>query len=230
MLKETTYKEKFTILHDWLPVIFEVTKRDLRSEHLREDPQFIKKHFNNKNPSKLTNEELMNGYLKAIGEEEKGEEIAEFISSRWILKNSEVYNFFEEQLTRINPDFSKIEELDAGAALDLMEDSITRFGALNTYLFAIFNSVVFPHSVYDQLRHRAREQMFQAEREEQVHAEQLSLSSIHQSYQHQISRLTDKYEKKLEGLQKKYVQDTAVLKKQLSSLQSKLNPIKSNEK
>lgn len=223
MLKDTTYKEKFTLLHDWMPTIIEVVKRDLKNEHLREDPQFIKKHFNNKNPNKLTNEELIAGYLKAIAEEEKAEDIAEFISSRWILKNTEIYQFYEEELTRLSPNFSELKELDPALALDLMEESINRFGAINTYLFAVLNSVVFSNQLYEQLKHRAKEHLMRTQKEVQEEAEHASISSIHQSYQQQISRLTDKYEKKLLGMQKKYTQDTGALKKQLSTLQCKLH-------
>ena len=42
-------------------------------------------------------------------------------------------------------------------------------------------------------------------------------------YDQQITRLTDKYEKKLQGMQKKYIQDIETLKKQITLLQRKLN-------
>jgi hypothetical protein len=223
MLKETSYKEKFSILKDWLPTIFETVKKDLRNEHLRQDPNFIKRYFTNKNSSKLTNEELLEGYTTAIQSDERAEEISEYIFNRWLIKNSEIYNFFEETLTQLCPNFTELEELDTGTSIDIMEDAIKKFGAQKTYLFSIINSVVFPHNVYDQLRHRAKECAIQEEVDTQKKAEWVSLASVQQNYELQLNRLTSKYEQKLLGLQKKYFQDVSSLKKQISILQRKLN-------
>jgi hypothetical protein len=223
MLKDTTYKEKFVLLQDWLPAIIEAVKKDLKSEHLKQDWQFVKKYFANKNLNKLTAEELVEGYRMALAQEEKSEELAEFISNRWLLKNSEIYYFFEQALSKLNPEFSELEELDQTLSTKLMENSVNEFGAEKTYLFAVINSVVFPKKIYDQLKSHAEKDTRKAKENAIQEAEHKSIEAIHSSYQQQIARLTDKYEKKLQGLQKKYIVDTDALKKQISTLQRKLN-------
>ncbi len=45
---------------------------------------------------------------------------------------------------------------------------------------------------------------------------------MRQAFEREIARLTDKYEKKLAGLQKKYITDMENFKKQISQLQRKL--------
>ena len=223
MLKEATYKDKYFLLKEWIPVILDTVKKDIKSEHLRQDVLFVKKYLNNKNLSKITQEELVTGYNQAVAEEEKAEEIAEFIFNRWLLKHTDVYSFFEQELTRINPNFTDLKELQPGPAFEIMEDALHRFGATNTYLFVIINSVVFPSVVLEQLKHRAGEETYKAAKHQQEEVEQLSRAGMMKKHVEQIDRLTDKYEKKLSGMEKKYITDVSTLKKQVASLQRKLN-------
>ena len=53
-------------------------------------------------------------------------------------------------------------------------------------------------------------------------AEKRSLDDVKTQHALEVARLTDKYEKKLLGFQKKYTQDVEMLKKQLANLQRKL--------
>jgi hypothetical protein len=223
MLKDVAYKDKFKMLDPWLQSIVESVKKDLKNEHLKQDWQFAKKYFANKNIAKLTAEELTEGYRLALANEEAAEALAEFISNRWLLKHTELYHYFEEQLQQINPNFNELEELERNQAHNLMEKAVSLFGAPKTYMFSIINSVVFPKEIFDKLGQNAQN----ASREETENAkameEKMSVDMIHQSYQQQIARLTDKYEKKLLGMQKKYIQDVETLKKQLSTLQRKVH-------
>lgn len=223
MLKDMTYKDKFKILDPWMPSIVDAVKKDLRQEHLKQDMQFAKKYFSNKNIQKLTLDELLEGYRLALAQESMAEALAEYISNRWLLKNSEIYHYFEEQLHRIDPHFNDLVEIEESKAHALMEDAILQFGAPKTYLFSVINSVVFPKNIYDQLGRRAQESVQEEEDNCKIAEEQHSLDMIHQSYQQQIARLTDKYEKKLLGLQKKYTVDVDRLNKQIALLQRKLN-------
>ncbi len=223
MLNEMTYKEKFVLLQEWLPSIIADVKKDLRREHLQQDPVFSKKYFSNKTLNKLTSEELVHAYRTAVAEEEKGEDIAEFICNRWLMKHSEIYQAFEDYLRPIHPNFTELTELDAATSNGLMDQSIRAFGALNTYLFSIINSVVFPQTIYDQLKQRAKEESIQQASQAKDHEEQTFSANKEKSYQEQIARLTDKYEKKLQGLQTKYTQDVESLKKQIANLQRKLH-------
>ncbi len=221
MLKNATYKEKFALLKPWLATIIEAVKKDLKSEHLKQDWQFCKTYLPGKSVQKLTTDELVDAYTVAI-EGENGEALAEFISNRWLLKNSDLYGYFEQKLSEINPNFSDIEELDAQLSRNMLAHAVQEFGAPRTYLFSVINSVVFPEQVYRELDKQAQETVEKEEVETKAREEQLTLDNLKQSYEQQIARLTDKYEKKLIGLQKKYVQDTETLKKQVASLQRKL--------
>lgn len=225
MLKEATYKDKFALLKDWMPILFDSVKKDLRNDHLRQDPSFIKKYFSNKNLNKITTEELIEGYLNAI--EDGGEKVAEYITNRWLLKNAEIYNLFEEELTKVNPNFNELVELDRAKSMEIVEKSERQFGAPNTYLFAVLNSVVFPNEVYQHLAQRAKQKSEQQKSEDCDLAEKQTLDSLKRNHDREIARLTDKYEKKISGMVKKYTCDVDALKKQVSSLQRKLqgNPV-----
>jgi hypothetical protein len=222
MYKNATYKEKFADLQEWIPYLVDAVKKDLRNEHLKKDVYFVKKFLSSKNIHKVTTEELAQAYQKAIQEEEQGEDLAEFITSRWLLKNSELYEFFERQLSAINPDFSNLEELQSGQAQTLIDASVQQFGAPHTYLFSVLNSVVFPKESFQKLK--ARAQQDQRKQEEETHSvnEQLTQEQLRKNYERELARLEDKYEKKLIGLQKKYVTDVDNLKKQVAQLQRKL--------
>lgn len=223
MLKNATAQEKFSILKPWIPSIIATIKKDLKNEHLKQDPRFAKKYFGNKQISKLTNEELAHGYTQAMEQEETPENLGEYLYNRWLLKNTDIYQFFEDKLQKIAPNFTEIVELEKNQSIILMEESIKHYGAPTTYLFCVINSVVFPSDVYGILKKQALDSKHRDEQDTQKHHEQMSVANIHTSYQQQIARLTDKYEKKLSGLERKYLNDTDAFKKQIAILQRKLN-------
>lgn len=223
MYKKATYKEKFADLKEWIPYLVETVKKDLRNEHLKNDMYFVKKFLASKNIHKVTTEELSQAYEKAIQEEEHGEDLAEFISSRWLIKNSELYEFFEKQLSQIQPDFAALEEMTPQQAQTLIEAANREFGAPHTYLFSVLNSVVFPKESFEKLKHQARDQQSQAEKESQIAEEHSTVEQMRSAFERETARLTDKYEKKLTGLQKKYVADVEALKKQIAALQRKIH-------
>lgn len=222
MYKNATYKEKFADLQAWIPFLVDAVKKDLRNEHLKKDFYFVKKFLSSKNIHKVSIDELSQAYQKAIQEEEQGEELAEFITSRWLLKNSDLYEFFEKQLSQINPDFTNLEEMTPTQAQTLIDASIVEFGAPHTYLFSVLNSVVFPSENFQKLKMQAQQHQNQQEEENQKNMEQMNAEQMRKSFDREIARLTDKYEKKLAGLQKKYVVDIENLKKQLAQLQRKM--------
>lgn len=222
MYKNATYKEKFADLNEWFPQLIEAVKKDLRNEHLKKDLYFVKKFLSSKNIHRITTEELVQAYQKAIQEEEQGENLAEFITSRWLLKNSEIYEFFEKELSAISPDFALLEELNPAQAKVLVDAAIAEFGVPRTYIFSVLNSVVFPSQCFHDMKAKALQEYaadveFKAQR-----IEQQSFEQMRATFEQEIARLTDKYEKKLQGLQKKYVTDTDQLKKQIAQLQRKL--------
>lgn len=223
MLKNATYKEKLNLLEDCFPQMIRTIKTELKNDHLKQDRRFAKIYFPNKNLNKISQEELLEGYLKALNQEEKSDEIAEFIFNRWLLKNTDIYQYFEEALTKIDPNFTELQEIDQNKSQIIANESVRQFGPLRTYLFAVINSVVFPKTVYDRLKQQAKQDIHEKVLEEQSQKEERDLETLHKNQQQEIARLTDKYEKKLLGLQKKYLQDTESLKKQIAALQRKLH-------
>lgn len=225
MYKQATFKEKFADLKEWIPTIIETVKKDLKNDHLRKDPFFAKKFFGSKNIQKITSEEMAEAYQKAIQEEDKGEDIGEFIASRWLFRNSEMYHFFEQQLSKIYSDFTELQEIEPQHAETLIKNSNQEFSPLHTYLFSVLNSVVFPDTYFIQLKTDAEQYNAEKKEEEKQAAAAQSIEQMQHNHQLEVARLTDKYEKKLAGLQKKYVQDVESLKKQISALQRKLHPV-----
>ena len=100
MTDDSTYKEKFANLKSWIATIIEDIKKDLKNEHLKKDFQFIKNYLGSKNVNKVTNEDLVEAYAKAIAEDDNSEQIGEFISNRWMIKHTDIYHYFEKCLTR----------------------------------------------------------------------------------------------------------------------------------
>ena len=210
------------MLQPWMPLIIETIKKDLKNDHLKKDPGFLRTYFPGKNAAKLTSQEVYEGYAQAIANGENSEELAEFISNRWLLKHSDIYYYFEQELGKINPSFSEIKELDSESATKIMQEAVRQFGAISTYLFCILNSVVFPEEIYKKLGHDAAEHAEKEKQEEKTNQEESSIENLQRSHDLQISRLMDKYEKKITGLEKKYHQDVEALKKQIANLQRKL--------
>lgn len=220
MLKEMNYQKKFELIQPWFPLIVEAVKKDIRQEHLQKDRLFTKTHFGNKPVQRITTQELIQVYDKLIKEGQ--ENIAEFIAIRWLLKHSDLYNYFEGALSKISPDFDQLEQLDEASGDLLLNDALNEFGATKTYLFTIFNSVVFQDKHLEALKEKATSELSFEEIEKAKNHENASLEELKKLHAIDLQRVIDKYEKKLTGLQKKYIQDTENLKKQVSGLQRKL--------
>lgn len=224
MHKSATYKEKFQTLRPWLPSILEAVKKDLKNEHLKSDVKFCKEYLSGKNFHKLTTDDLVEAYSRALVSNENAEALAEFISNRWLLKNTEMYEFFENKLSAIDPNFTELEEIDAPRSREIVTEAAQQFGAARTYLFSVINSVVFPKEIYGELERQAETDRKQVADDQRAHAEKMSTETLLRNHEQQTARLVDKYEKKLAGLEKKYLKDTESLKKQLVALQRKLSP------
>lgn len=222
MLKDMTYQKKFDLLAPWMPSILESIKKDLRQEHLQVDKQFVKIHFPGKQVQKLTSEELAPAYQTAIAQE-GGEKMGEFIAIRWILKHSDVYHFFEKQLKQVDPKFDELEVLDAKKAEELMRSSLEHFGAIKTYLFSVINSVVLPQDLLQELKEKAEQESSASGQEKNPSQESASVESLVKKHELEMKRTVGNYEKKLLGLQSKYVRDMESYKKQISTLQRKLH-------
>jgi len=214
------YQEKFECIQPWVESVIETVKKDLKNEHLKKDRNFCKRYFLGKNFNMVTAEEMAPAYQKEIAEGNVG--LGEFITSRWLLKNSDVYDYFEQELSKVNPDFESIEYLDEEFSKQLIAHSTKLFGAIRTYLFAILNSVTFPKHLLEKLREEALKKE-KHESEERAHLDTVeTLESMQKRHEREVNSLQNRYDKKLSGMNKKYLKDTESLKKQISTLTKKL--------
>lgn len=214
------YQEKFEVVRPWLASVLEVVKKDLKNEHLKKDRSFCKKYFLGKNYNAVSVEEMVPAYQKEIAEGNVG--LGEFIASRWLFKNSDVYDYFEKELSSINPDFEKIESLTLEQSEKMIGESKKQFGATRTYLFAVLNSVTFPEQLFEELRSEALNETREESSEKEALELERSLEAMQKRHEREISSLSNKFEKKLSGMEKKYLKDTETLKKQVSTLSKKL--------
>lgn len=219
MVQDTTYQEKFAILSKWLPTIIQSIKKDIKNDHLRKDQAFHKQYMQGRPIQKMTNEELVKGYIKALESDEVGQSIAEFITNRWLLKNSDVYYYFEGMLKQINPDFTAISSIDEDFGMKMVNESSEQYGAIPSYIFCRLNEVALSDACFAKLEQMAEEEEKSAEVEEKLE----NVEQVKRKYEQLLARNADRYEKKLSSLEKKYVEDTESLKRQIANLQRKLN-------
>jgi hypothetical protein len=220
MLKETTYAEKFVILRDWIGHIVEEIKKDLKNEHLKKDLGFFKTHFAGKSLAKVGVEEMTPVYEQILpgGDEQLGE----FVAARWLLRHTDIYKFFEAELSKIQPEFSELQEIADDKAHSIVNVAVSRYGIVNTYLFCVMNSVVFSEEIYRQMAVKATEAHQHESQEAERNHQAKCVEDLKVNFEMQVSRLKDRYEDKLSGLQKKYLRDVDGLKKEVANLQRKL--------
>jgi hypothetical protein len=219
MIKEDSYKIKFDKLQPWINDIFQAVKKDMRNEHLLKTPSFVQKHFAKKAVDKLTLQEFASAYQKEIAEGD--EDLGEKVIARWVLKNAELYQFFASELSKINPKFDEIDSISNEASAFLLNASIRQFGASATYIFSIINAVVFTEEQLSKLREIAlAEKANEAPKEEKSSFG--SIDAVKEHYEKEMRKLSEKCEKRMQGVERKYIQDVEGLKKQIAQLHKKL--------
>ncbi len=222
MIKEDPYHIKLDKLSPWIIDIFQMIKKELRNDHLFKSPAFVQKHFPKRSLDKLTIDELANAYTKEFAE--GNEELGEKITTRWVLKNAELYQFFVAELSKINPKYDEIDCFSAEIGSLLLHASISRFGATATYIFAVLNAVVFTDEQFLKLREMALLEKSQVKPLEEKRTFE-SMDAVKEHYEKEIRKLTEKYEKRMQGVERKYIQDVEGLKKQIAQLHKKIREI-----
>lgn len=220
MMKESGYQEKIALLKPWLVEIIDVVKRDLKNEHLKIDREFCRRYFLGKNSNQLQAEEMAAAYEKDIAAGNVG--LGEFIATRWLLKHTDIYYFFEGRLKTAHPDFEKLEMLSMEESESIVAESLRKFGPIYTYIFAVFNSVVFPDAIYERLRVSALKRTDEVQSAVQEQEEREKAEGMKERHAREMAASVDRFEKKLSGMQKKYLNDVEALKRQISALQKKL--------
>lgn len=215
-------KDKFQTLQPWLSQVIHAIKKDIKVEHLAKSPIFYKAHFGNRPLNRLTNEEICSVYEKELLEG-SDEELGEWVINRWVFRNGDIYQHFASRLSEIHPDFDEIKELNDTQSEQVLSGSVEVFGALPVYLFTVLNGVVISSMVLSRLKSAAiQEQANQKEASEALSRKE-NLDQMIERQKNEILRLEKKYEEKIAGVMKKYATDIEALKKQVRSLQIRLN-------
>jgi len=214
-------QKQFQKVQPWISSILSEIKKEIKVDHLPSNPSFTRTHFGNRPLSKLTTEEIFAAYEKTLlaGDTELGE----WVVSRWVFKNGEIYVHFEGKLSEISEDYSTLTELTGDQSEKILEGAIEKFGALQTYLFSVLNEVVFPETVFQKLRTQTEKEEAEKKQIEKSALEERGLGRTIENHQREMIRLQEKYENKIAGIMKKYSVDMAALKKQIRSLQQQLN-------
>ncbi|MFA6916673.1 MAG: hypothetical protein WC222_09775 [Parachlamydiales bacterium] len=220
--QEKSLREKFALLGDWIIEIIHPIKKDLRQDHLAQDRVFANKYFRGKTLNKITNEEFVKVYSHAVQQEEKGEQIAEFLFHRWLMKNTDVYYMFDRELSKITEDYTTLKSIDRETSQKIKDKAIEQFGPEKVYLFCLLNGVVFDHETMDEIAHKANETRQKNLKEGEERKTQHEKDAEVRNQEAEIARLKNKYEDKLAGLEKKYERDVSALKKQVAQLQRNL--------
>lgn len=210
-------KNQFQALQNWTLEILNTIKKDIKTDHLHTDPQFYRTYFGNRPQNRLTSEEIFAAYEKEllVG----NESLAEWVVNRWVFKHGDLYQHFADRLSQIHPDFNEIKQLTPEQSEQVLAGAAENFGAIPTFLFSILNGVVFPQATLEKLRQAAEKEKVTQAKEDAETEKKESLEKIIATHQREIARLNDK----IAGVQKKYTNDTESLKKQIKSLQQKLN-------
>jgi len=211
----------FTYVRPWMEQILQVVKKDIKTDHLPGDKSFYKTHFGNRPQNKLTQEEIFVTYEKELLA--GNEELSEWVINRWVFKYGDIYRHFAERLGAVNPNFQEIQSLSDAEADMVLAGAEEKFGSTETYIFARLNGVVFSDSVFDRLNRAALQETQSKTQMQEQKNEQESFEQLNARHQREVSRLLEKYEDKLSGVQRKYTSDVEALKKQIRSLQQQIH-------
>ncbi|MBX7066119.1 MAG: hypothetical protein K1X28_02700 [Parachlamydiales bacterium] len=208
-------ENQFVPLKNWMHVILNAIKKDIKQDHLGSDPEFYRTHFGSRPQNRLTAEEIFNAYEKELIQ--GNQELAEWVVNRWVFKNGDLYQIFADRLAKINPEFDKIQTLTEEESEKVLAGTVEKFGAVSTFLFVVLNGVVFPESVRSKLQRQAEVEKVELEKKTEAEEGRESLEKLLAAKEREIARLNDK----ILGVQKKYDRDTEALKKQIKALQKR---------
>lgn len=217
-------QNQFIILQPLIGKILSSIKKEIKTEHLIKSPVFYRAHFGTRPLNRLTTEEILHVYEKVLLE--GNEELSEWIVNRWVFQHGEIYRHFAERLAQINPDFDAIAELDQKQSEFVLEGAVQAFSALSVYVFSVLNRVVFPQSIFEQLRIAAELEQTRNKDVEETKLREETIEQMKQRHEKELAKIKEKCEDKVAGVMKKYTLETDSYKKQIRSLQQQLNAMK----
>lgn len=213
-IKDATYRQKMKILVPHHKEMLQSIKKDLKQEHLNHDKLAHKKHFGNRPLHRITSEDLFAVYIPLMLE---SEECGEFVASRWIVKHLEIYEFFSRKLESLNKNFDQLTQLEPDFSHQITKEAMEEFGARATLIFCVLNSVIISADDYQILDTNAEEKSPSKEPISQ------SLSEV------QSRSLEQRYQRKFDGLERKWQSEVKALKQQVAQLSRQL-AVKTSEK
>lgn len=210
-----TWAGRYSLLTPWFFDIMNVVKKDCKNEHLKLNPGFVREHFSGMPLHRITIEEMRAVYLRLIlgG----NDQLAEFVSNRWLFRNMELYNFFEQALSEVSPDFEKIPELTQEQAEKLIQQASEKFGCENVFCFVVVNEVVIPQDVFNKLQRQAVEALAKRQKEEED-----GECTSQDKWRQEIERLKERQEKKIQEMIKRQQQEVQRLNSEIAKLKEAL--------
>ncbi len=210
---------KYHTLQPFLEEILTSIRKDIKTDYLPGSPAFCKANFGSRPINRLEGDEINVALIKEllVG----NDDLSEWVVNRWVFKHGDVYTHFAEKLSSIHSDFSSIDSLSLEQSQKILAGAKESFGARAVYFFSMLNGVVFPESIFNELRVAAEKESKEEGVKTQIASEQLELEKILERHERETSRLVDKYEQKLAGVLKKYMTDTEALKAQVRALQKR---------
>lgn len=210
---------KYQTLQPFLGEILDLIRKDIKTDYLPGSASFCRTHFGSRPVNRLTNEEINAVFMKELIA--GNEDMAEWVVNRWVFKNGDVYNHFAQRLSDVNPDFDAIKALTVEESRKILAGAKEAFGAKPVYFFAMLNGVVFPESIFAELKKDAEAENVQQKVEEKKESEQLELAKTIERHEREMARTIDKYEQKIAGVLKKYTSEVEALKAQIRALQKR---------
>lgn len=221
MIKDLSLKLKFEFLGPVFGKVLHDIRRDVKQEHLKKDRDFVQRYFGKAHLDKVSAEDILHAYSKEIVQE-GNEDLASWVVSKWILKHAEMYEYFVSELSKVNPRFEEIQLLAMDVSKSMAAQAVDRFTLVDTYIFSVINSVAFPDEIFLHLKDQAQS-LNEEQLKKSASSDPVSVEELVRRHQEEIFKLSDRYEKRLQAVSKKYIQDIDGLKKQLALLQKRLS-------
>ena len=145
-------QSKIQQLSSLFPLIISDIKKDIKNELIKFDYATFKKLFGKCYVAKLTVEELAPPLFQEISTNPK---LEDWIVERWVEKHVEMYRFFAQHLSKVNPNFDEIQSLPDEVGEAIANAAIAKFGVKETYLFSVLNKVAFSPALFEKLKNQA---------------------------------------------------------------------------
>jgi polyhydroxyalkanoate synthesis regulator phasin len=157
-------------------------------------------------------------YQKMI--EEQDEKIRQWVAAAWVSRNGDIFQLFHEELSKLSKDYDTLQAFPAPFEKQLQLLSLKEFGALRTYLFSFFNEVVFSKETFAELYSQALEEV--SLKKESIEQKAEFSEEMKNKMEEQLSKINEKFERKLQGILKKHQIEVDGYRKQVGQLQKKL--------